>query len=258
VHDIVRKLARPFSKSIAFLQSLSHLTHSTRVASRLLTIISAQELFLENDTPGETELMTTNITERRYSDDDLQLAEPHFDEEATMLSARPVVPLTEITEKVEAGSKKHLAFGLSIVASMIIGMVGATLVLKQRWQKPTIEVVETAIAGSGATADDSALYSSSIGEVRGDEAASSDAVENPRHKNAQVRAGSVEQQEPEAVRKIDVSGADEREKRRFERIEARRMSRRAAREEQNARGRRRRPSDDLLRIPEIFEGRHRP
>src|ERR1044072_630841 len=110
--------------------------------------------------------MDMNITEQRYSDDNLQISEPHFEEEATLLSAQPVVPLDEIRDaKPEAGSKKHLAFGLSFLVSLIIGALGATVVFRQRGQRPANEIVNSAIAGSEATASDSSESSVSTGEV---------------------------------------------------------------------------------------------
>ncbi|HEV7474428.1 MAG TPA: hypothetical protein VGN90_10295 [Pyrinomonadaceae bacterium] len=217
--------------------------------------------------------MATNITEQRYSDDELQLAEPHFDEEATMLSARPVVPLTEIAENdARAGFKRHLGLGLSLVASLILGVVGATLILRQRVQKPAAEIVETAIAGSGGPADHSAL--SSFGEVTGEVAGSRDAVETAADKNGQLQvAAAAERQVSQPVRKpiqkIEperrsaepgefVSPEDEREIRRAERIEARRLRRSEAREERRDRRRGRKSANDLLRVREIFEGSRRP
>jgi hypothetical protein len=231
--------------------------------------------------------MDMNITERRYSDDNLQIAEPHFEEEATLLSAQPVVPLDEIRDdKPEAGSKKHWAFGLSIVASLIIGAVGATMVFRQRGQRSASEIVETAIAGSEATAKGSSASAVSTGEVsEADRDLSGGTVPEANSAEAQAvapleqqTARQIARQNPplsrktptEVLRRNDDSQVqieseeviypeDERELRRAERIEARRQRRRmAAREEWDRNGRRRRRSGDLLRIREIFEGSRRP
>lgn len=230
--------------------------------------------------------MDMNITERRYSDDNLQIGEPHFEEEATLLSAQPVVPLDEIRDdKPEASSRKHLAFGLSILASLIIGALGATVVFRQRGQRPAGEIVNSAIAGSEATAGDSSKSSVTTGEVTDVSEVNKDLSGGtvPEANNAEAQAAApVEQQtarqNPSSLRKTpagiqrrdDTNQApveseeviypeDERAMRRAERIEARRRLRRMeAREEWDRSGRRRRRPSDLHRIPEIFEGRHRP
>ena len=75
--------------------------------------------------------MESNITEPEHFSNDA-LTEPHFDEEATMLSARPVVPLEEI--RAETNSRRRLAFGLSILVALVIGALGATLIYKHRQQ----------------------------------------------------------------------------------------------------------------------------
>ena len=144
-----------------------------------------------------------NITERRYSDDNLQIGEPHFEEEATLLSAQPVVPLNEIRDdKREAGSKKRLAFGLSIVASLVIGALGATLVFRQRVQRSASEIVDTAIAGSEATATDSNESSHSTGEANSN--LSGGTVPEANSAEAQAAAPTAEdaRQNPRLPRKV--------------------------------------------------------
>ena len=211
--------------------------------------------------------MHVNITEQQYLDDNLQLAEPHFDEEATVLSARPVVPLNEIKE---ASSRKHLVFGLSMLASLIVGGLITTLIFKQRGQKPAAEIAGSAIAGFGANATDSAVSAPSAGEVKEDLTAEPEVNAAPEDKNAQVKVNpAVKPPETKTVRPIpedaavdtaleDISREERREMRRAERFEEWRLRRQAAREAGDVRGRRRRSEDDLLRIREIFEGSPRP
>lgn len=212
--------------------------------------------------------MDLNITEQRYSDDNLQLAEPHFDEEATVLSARPVVPLNEIKEP---GSRKHLAFGLSMLASLIVGGLVATLIFKQRGQTPATEIAGSAIAGSGATATDSAVSAPSGGEVKEDLTVEPEVNAAPEDKNAQVKMTPPSKRlETTTVRPMptnpgeensalqEISREERRELQRAERFEEWRLRRRASREAGDFGGRRRRSADDLLRIREIFEGSRRP
>ncbi|MCA1573117.1 MAG: hypothetical protein LC770_00955, partial [Acidobacteria bacterium] len=60
------------------------------------------------------------------------LSMPHFDEDATLLSARPVVPLHRV--KVETRSKRHVIFGLTILTAILVGAISATLLLMQSGQ----------------------------------------------------------------------------------------------------------------------------
>jgi len=214
--------------------------------------------------------MKVNITEQRYSDDNLQLAEPHFDEEATVLSARPVVPLNKIKEP---SSRKHLAFGLSVVASLIVGGLVATLIFKQRGQTPATEIAGSAIAGAGANATDPAVSEPSGGEVKEDLTAEPDVNAAPEDRNTQANVTTpIKRPETRTVRAVptnpveededtaleEISREQRREMRRAERFEEWRLRRQAAREAGDVGGRRRRSSDDLLRIRDIFEGSRRP
>lgn len=208
------------------------------------------------------DLMESNITEQQYFDGDLQLAEPHFDEEATVLSARPVVPLKEIREiKAEARSARHLVLGLSIVVSLMIGALGATLIYKQRGQKSAAAIVYAAVAGSGASTHDSAVIGSSTGEAKKDvsEADGWDASSLEDKKPAPQIARRVQSVKAGKRQEEPRYQVDEREMRRAERVEARRLRSKAEREaRKKARGRKNKSSDDLLRIREIFEGPRRP
>jgi flagellar biosynthesis GTPase FlhF len=219
--------------------------------------------------------MESNITEQRYFNDELQLSEPHFDEEATLLSARPVVPLQEI--KAAAPNGRRLVFGLSILVSLIVGALGATLIYKQRGQKSATAIVETAVAGSGARAQDSAVTEASIGEAgkevapaemqNAGSAADDKKLESQtiRTERSQPQTNRVEtaklKREQRTISRVDErdSRYDEKEMRRADQAEARRLRRRAERESQSeARRHKAKSSDDLLRIREIFEGSPRP
>jgi cytoskeletal protein RodZ len=200
--------------------------------------------------------MESNITEQQYFDGDLQLGEPHFDEEATMLSARPVVPLQQI--KADARSSRRFVFGLTIAVSLMIGALGATFIYKQRGQKTATAIVDTAVAGSGASAQNPEESGASTAEtVAEPEARQADApVENK--KPAPQLARKVEPAAVETRPKKPISQSDEKEMRRADKIEARRLRRQERREARQESHGRNTPSDDLLRIREIFEGRRRP
>ena len=196
--------------------------------------------------------MELNITEQQHLANESageSLSEPHFVEEATVASARPVVPLEEI--RAEAVSRKRLVFGLSMLASLVLGVLSATLVYKQRTSTPASAIVEGAVSGSGAKSQDLAFDDGAVGDTTEDLARAEDRVEaaEPATKQPVVRYRT-----PAKV--IDTT-PDQEEIHRRERQEARRL-RRAERLAERDRLSRRRPTDDVLRIREIFEGSRRP
>jgi len=236
------------------------------VASVLQTIVSLRptvELRLETNMES---------TDPQYFGTDLQLTEPHFDEEATLLSARPVVPLGDV--RAEARSGRRLAFGLAMVVAVMAGAFGATLIYKQRGQKQATAIVETGtplpeptvpqgqpLSGAGGAISDS--DASSVAENVDDV----DTREVHNHGGATKikRSAPLSSQSAKSGRAKETlqNGAsnqpDERELRRADRMEARRLRRNAEREaKREARGHKSKSSDDLLRIREIFEGSPRP
>jgi hypothetical protein len=220
----------------------------------------------------ELKLMEPNITEQQYSGD--LLSEPHFDEEATLLSARPVVPLHEI--KAAERSSKRLTVGLALVAALVAGALGATLIYRQRGQAPTTDTVETvpepreAQAGpppdagggiSSAPASPSSMsFSASATKASNVSAvpkgAPRDSAATRSRKPATPSVISVQTTE---IRRDEVTPEEKWAERRAERLEARRLRQEAKREARGeVRRRRVQRSDDLLRIREIFEGPPRP
>ena len=61
------------------------------------------------------------------------LSLPHFDEEATLLSARPVVPLHQVI--AENRSKRRLILVSAIVAAVLVGAIGASILLRSGEQE---------------------------------------------------------------------------------------------------------------------------
>jgi hypothetical protein len=200
--------------------------------------------------------MESNITDQQYFAGALPLAEPHFEEEATLLSARPVVPLQVIKAKERSG--KLLAFGVAMACSLIVGALGTTLVYKQRGEQQAAAVINTAAPGAGVLAVDEPVPAATTAEIVGGAAAGT----MPPAGAAVVDKKSVpsvsrnpKSTRVEIKRTTPVPQVDEKEVRRSERIEARRFRRRSEREDQEEyRGHKSRRSDDLLRIREIFEG----
>jgi hypothetical protein len=193
--------------------------------------------------------MESSITNREYFEGE-PLAEPHFDDEATLLSARPVVPLQEI--RAEERSGKRLAVGAAMVFSLLVGAVGATLIYKQRGQRQATAIVNAAVPGvdglavdepDTSVAEDAQDAATGILE-EADSPRADKALASPAAKSASVETSKRHQLERELLR--------------AQRNESRRLKHESARRAQEERGRRSKSSDDLLRIREIFEGSPRP
>lgn len=216
--------------------------------------------------------MESNITDQQYFGTDLHLSEPHFDEEATLLSARRVVPLGNVRAKTRSG--RRLGFALAMVFAVMAGAFAATLIYRQRGQKQATAVVETgatvpaesvpegqALPGAGGAMSDTNASSGaeSVGDVAARQTHPSVGTTETRRSappsSRSVKAGRAE----ETVQNAVEYQPDEKELRRAERIEARHLRRNAEREaRKEARGHKRQSSDELLRIREIFEGSPRP
>jgi len=203
--------------------------------------------------------MESNIVNEEYFEDDIALGEPHFDEEATLLSARPVVPLQEI--KAEEQSRKRLIVGLAMACSLMMGALVATLIYKRGGQAQPA-AISTAVPGAAGIVVDDSVSPSPTQEVGG----------GATGVLTQPDATSVEKKSlpslPRSSESIAVESQqkknlplqlDEQDLSRDERIEARRLRRRLERQaRRESSGRSRRTSDDLLRIRDIFEGPSRP
>ena len=206
-------------------------------------------------------------------DEPTDLDEPHFDEEATILAARPVVPLDEVpeTRRFKGGPALALAIG----GGLLIGLLAATLIFRYLSVNQPAPV-ETTVAEQPAQVPEppsgEAETSAGGAVATADEADESVADENPSvakdnpepqpEESRTVRPSEVEPRRPAVVRDApqpaddEEDAAIERAMRRAQRQEERRERRRAVRE---ARRQERQPaSDDLTRIREIFEGTPRP
>lgn len=233
--------------------------------------------------------MESNINNPEFLRAEEPLDEPHFDEEATLMSARPVVPLHEV--KAEERSGRRFVFGLLLVAALMIGVFGATLVYRQRAENRSTAVVETGSPVSEADAPPEprlnkageASSNSDVGEAAPgsqepaplvaeqaedyagrEESGNDDASPVPERRSPPISrnpAPSTGTNQPE--QEIDARNDEEGEIRRAERREARRLKRmeeRGASHEakREIRADKGRSDNDLLRIREIFEGSPRP
>lgn len=213
------------------------------------------------------------------------LDEPHFDEESTILAARPVVPLDEV--KAERRSKAGVAVALAISGGLLIGLLAATLIYRYLGSdrvptEETATVAEQPVSPVGEETADQ-LPSSAGGAVVGvdDSAVTSieDAkpaetdtetrepapeVEESKPVRTQDRAPEVSPRRPVVVRETRSPAAEEQDEevdraiRRTERQEERRERRRAMREARRQGRQPNQTADDLTRIREIFEGAPKP
>lgn len=202
------------------------------------------------------------------SDEPLSL--PQFDEEATLLSARPVVPLHEV--KVGLRSRSRMVFGLAFVAALAVGAVGA-LVIHQHGERP-----EQTSAAESATEPAAPVDSfPASGAVGGSEIVSTQPVisvveptvatgtdASKEASSARTPTGAQKQLprisrsvvRPDTAALIAQDSEEDPHNEEIElRREERRETRRLRRERRNSRVGR---GDDLMRIREIFEGSPRP
>ncbi len=211
-------------------------------------------------------------------DDSINLGEPHFDEEATILAARPVVPLDEVKETKR--SKGGRALALAIGGGLIIGLLAAMLIFRYlSVGQPPVEttsaeaptqvaeqpVGQLPTSGGGAASIDAPKPSEQENPpvASNDDRQTEPQIDEPRTVRTPDRSSEVERRPvivTDAPRPAD-DGEDEevdRAARRAERQEARRERRRAAREAKRQDRQQPPTSDDLTRIREIFEGTPRP
>jgi len=226
--------------------------------------------------------MGSNIPEYSYFGADLQLSEPHFDEEATLLSARPVVPLGDVPPQERP--RRRLAFGLAVIVAAMAGAFGTTLIYQRVNERQATGIEDKGaplperpitsgqplLGTAGATSD--AQSGSAAENVPNADAHNKTAPSQisrsvsgtkesaPRLSQSVKSASANETIQDETIQDSDDTWRDEREARRAERIEERRLRRDVRREaKRDPRGQdHRRSSDDLLRIREIFEGAPRP
>jgi len=185
---------------------------------------------------------------------ELPLAEPHFEDEATVLSARPVVPLDEV-ESYEEPKPSRFArswiLAATVVGAMLLGVVVGVAYYsytnRQPSQQPAVD--EGIVAGVDGTAIEPASNSDAL--VKASEfQPPADAESAVAKVPPATRPASANETRKPVARRVDVitwpSSHEERKA-------ARRLEKQQ-RKEMEREGRAR----DLTRIREIFEGPQRP
>lgn len=193
---------------------------------------------------------------------------PHFQEEVTLLAARPVVPLKKIKNR---DLRQPWVLGLALVAAVLLGALTATLIVYSQQGRPDQTVGTEATEPSSDYASKDAFasaFSGAEGLAKDSEEAPVLTVEKPNDPKTHIatvaasastkkdRAPQIARSAPQPIKARSVSQEEifmsEKEMRRAERRETRR------RPPDSERGRRNRSSNELLRIREIFEGPVRP
>jgi hypothetical protein len=195
---------------------------------------------------------------------DPALSLPHFDEETTLLSARPVVPLNEV--KAETRSRRRMIFGLTILAAILLGAVSATLLPLQSGQNSQsavgTEVSKPAEPSSGAAGGSTSQFAETRVPMLAEPVEETQAREVPTTRNSSIKSRPTEAISRRSVKPARAVSPDPESDVDFENDEwvLRRAERRGARRDarRERRQKREQMGDDLLRIREIFEGSPRP
>jgi hypothetical protein len=191
-------------------------------------------------------------------------AEPHFDDERTLLSAKPVVPLEKINAK--ARHRRQWLLGGAFAIAMMLGAASALLVsylkLRNVPQTETTELVQLDVAAAPVAVAESVPSETPVVESESSETSEEIAspVEAPKEPVA-ARRTVAPRHNTERVEQPDTPHMSEEED--LERIREavlydqwqERRARRATRRER--RRAERYNHRDLSNLDEIFEGRRR-
>jgi hypothetical protein len=186
---------------------------------------------------------------------EIDLTEPHFDDEATILSARPVVPLDEVRS-----DRRHdrLRLAMIICAALLVGGFGATLIYRlagneqpQAMVDESIEAVKPVPLESGA-----AGIAASIPEPQPAKTEPQPAKTEPLEVSPRVIKPKTQQNSEKAQIARQDEWQREKELERAEKREARRQRRAERQARRREEGRPRRVGDTA--IEQIFEGLRRP
>lgn len=187
-----------------------------------------------------------------------QLSEPHFDDERTLMTAKPVVPL----EFVESDfRKRRRLLTATVTVALALGTLSATI-LYYKWTPSSAEYsfAQSVQAGViGTTEAPEFDVADAPEQVLAEPLESTDAIANDvkRPSGRTITAGQAETSRPMRAepRDDEIPAETEDDEARV----SRRVDRWEERRERRAMKRRRNQSNsDLMRIDQIFEGTPRP
>jgi hypothetical protein len=192
---------------------------------------------------------------------ELPLAEPHFDDEATLLSARRVVPLDEVSSNGMQAPRfgRGWIFAATVAGALLLGAFVGTAYYAYVNRESAQQFVDPASVAAGvegiATApvlvneSPAAANASEFGKAT--PADSTAMTANEEQASGPQSVASNEIRKPVA-RRVDVlTFPSTREERKAARRQARERKRELERESRKSR-------NDLTRIREIFEGPQKP
>ncbi len=186
------------------------------------------------------------------------LAEPHFDDEATLLSARQVVPLDEVSPYDSQATSRFARgwmFAATVVGALLLGVVASVAYysyLNREAAHPLVSVENIAsgadgIPTSAATNDESPAANAP--QVNTTPPAAANAEVTLEAEQSSGSQAAVSSKEPVA-RRVDVLTFPlTREERKAARRQAKAQKQELERESRDR---------NLLRIREIFEGPQKP
>ena len=191
-------------------------------------------------------------------------AEPHFDDEQTLLAARPVVPLEKIEAKARHRRQWFLggAFALAMMLGAASALVASYLKLRNAPQTATELSVDTDVAPAPVAVAESAPLETPTVESENFETSETPPPVTPKIESATRRRTVVTPHTTEPIIDRDtrqMSEEDELQRIRdsvlYDQWEERRARRALRRERRRAD---RYNHRDLSNLNEIFEGRRRP
>ncbi|MDQ6651663.1 MAG: hypothetical protein M3Y84_02855 [Acidobacteriota bacterium] len=206
----------------------------------------------------------SDITGEQSFGADLPLAEPHFDEEATVLSARPVVPLERVIAR--ARFTRAMVVGLTFAGAVVVGMLAAGIYYSRLNGNSSKTLANTETVPSGvqarATETDHSKALPAAPPRVSDNSGASARVSSVAPAAIETPEISSEAPKKPVARRVAVvtfgrRSGGEKDRSDNERREARREEKERKRnmERENQENK---SSRDLLRIREIFEGPHKP
>jgi hypothetical protein len=209
--------------------------------------------------------MESNITDQQFWRPDSPLAQPHFDDEATLLSARPVVPIKKLS--VNTGFARPWVFGFVLAGALFLG-ASATALYYSRFHASAAQPVsslETVSSGAQGVASKPAA----LDEAADAGGSGSSTVDSTTSANLKAQVPDSWTTRPlntsnavsakPVLRRAAVAPGRSSESD-YETREERRVAKREAKEQKRANRERRagKHSDGVLRIRDIFEGPPRP
>ncbi len=206
--------------------------------------------------------MSSITSDQEFLNAKANLSEPHFDQEATVLSARPVVPLEEVASNSGNFWKRPWVLGLGLAGALLVGVFATAIYYSQSKQDDSslFEGFEVASGAEGISGEPANSFSGPASPQPIVESVKPASVAQPAPEKGRVeKVTTAPEKKPRLVavikeRKSNNDVEDDQENdRRAGRRQLRRERRRAERQ-----GRDRKSSDELLRIRDIFEGSPRP